>query len=177
MGMDGDAVSGSEERPAEAGAALEADREHLLAGYDRVRERVARALARDRDGGGAVTEMLLAVPDVFMLLVRLVLDREVPGKTRAVVGSALAYFVLPTDLLPEALIGGLGYAEDVVLATAILAHSFGADLERFAGRHWSGTGEMREALGRISASARRLMGPRLEKKLGRALGRRGVAGF
>ena len=49
---------------------------------------------------------LLLVPDVFILLVRLALDKDVPGSARAMIGGALAYFVLPFDLLPEAILGG-----------------------------------------------------------------------
>src|SRR3954462_14713527 len=32
----------------------------------------------------------------------LALDKEVPGSARAMIGGALAYFILPIDLLPEA---------------------------------------------------------------------------
>ena len=147
--------------------------ERSLAAYDAVRERVARALARD-DGRAGVAEVLLAVPDVLILLIRLTLDNEVPGKTRAVVGAALAYFLVPTDLWPEVIVGGLGYADDVVLATAVLAHSFGNNLEHYAARHWSGSGELREALGKITGSARRLLSSRLDRRLSRTLARKGV---
>jgi len=47
------------------------------------------------------------------------MDRETPLRVRAVLLAALAYFVLPADLIPD-FIAGLGFTDDAtVLATAI----------------------------------------------------------
>ncbi|HEX5720620.1 MAG TPA: DUF1232 domain-containing protein, partial [Thermoanaerobaculia bacterium] len=74
----------------------------LLSFYDRLREKILHSVEKR---GGKMSEnaikALLLVPDVFILLVRLMLDKSVPGSTRAMVGGALAYFILPADLLPE----------------------------------------------------------------------------
>ncbi len=46
-------------------------------------------------------------------------DRQTPGRVRGVLFAALAYFVLPTDMIPD-FIAGLGFTDDAtVLATAI----------------------------------------------------------
>lgn len=46
-------------------------------------------------------------------------DRQTPVRVRAVLLAALAYFVLPTDLIPD-FIAGFGFSDDAtVLATAI----------------------------------------------------------
>ena len=68
---------------------------------------------RSRKLGKPAVEALLLVPDVFVLLVRLALDKQVPGEARALIGGALAYFVLPLDLFPEAAVGGVGYLDDL----------------------------------------------------------------
>ena len=54
----------------------------LLSFYDRLRERILESV-EERGGhlGSATVSALLLVPDVFMLLVRLSLDREVPART------------------------------------------------------------------------------------------------
>ncbi|MFZ1989321.1 MAG: YkvA family protein [Alphaproteobacteria bacterium] len=47
------------------------------------------------------------------------MDRETPTRVRAVLLAALAYFVLPTDIIPD-FIAGFGFTDDAaVLATAI----------------------------------------------------------
>ena len=49
------------------------------------------------------------------------LDRHTPGYVRAVLFGALAYFLLPTDLVPDFL-AGLGFTDDAsVIAAAIAA--------------------------------------------------------
>src|SRR5262249_30284845 len=111
-------------------AAEPAERQRLLSFYDRLRGRIVRAIDRrgGRLGRGAADALLL-VPDMFMLLVRLALDPEVPKATRGLIGGALAYFILPFDLLPEGLLGGVGYLDDLVLAAAVLTHALSPALE------------------------------------------------
>jgi len=147
----------------------------LLSFYDRLRERVLHAV--EKRGGkmseGAVKTLLL-VPDVFILLVRLMLDKTVPGSTRAMIGGALAYFILPADLLPEMILGGAGFIDDLVLATAVLSQAFGGELEPYARRHWSGPEDLRVVLRDISQTAQSLLGQNLYDKLKRLMGRRGI---
>ena len=147
----------------------------MLAFYDRLRGRIVSALEKrgGRVGRGAA-DALMVVPDVFMLLVRLALDPQVPAATRGLIGGALAYFVLPFDLLPEALVGGLGFMDDLVLAAAVLTQALGPDLEPRARRYWSGRHELREVLQDVVGAAQSLLGENLYGRLQRLLARRGV---
>lgn len=147
----------------------------LLSFYDRLRERIIHAVEKrgGRLGEGAVRALLL-VPDVFMLLVRLSLDRDVPGSARALIGGTLAYFILPIDLFPEALLGGIGFMDDVVLAAAVLAQAFSGELEPYARRHWSGSEDLRVVLRDITTTAHSLLGENLFNKIKNLLRRRGV---
>jgi uncharacterized membrane protein YkvA (DUF1232 family) len=147
----------------------------LLSFYDRLRGRILKAVEKR---GGKMSEgafkALLLVPDVFILLVRLTLDKEVPASTRAMIGGALAYFVLPADLLPEMLLGGVGYLDDLVLATAVLSQAFGGDLEPYARKHWSGPDDLRVVLRDISGTAQSLLGQNLYGRLRGLMSRRGI---
>jgi uncharacterized membrane protein YkvA (DUF1232 family) len=151
----------------------------LLSFYDRLRERMLKAVEKNRDrrGGklteGAVRAMML-VPDVFILLVRLSLDKSVPASTRAMIGGTLAYFILPADLLPEMLLGGVGFLDDLVLATAVLAQAFGGDLEPYARKHWSGSEDLRVVVRDISETAKSLLGQNLYDRLRGLMSRRGI---
>lgn len=148
---------------------------HLLSFYDRLRRRITDAVER-RGGrlGPAVTRTLLVAPDIFMLMVRLTLDRDVPASTRAMIGGALAYFVLPVDLLPEAVIGAGGYLDDLVLASAVLAHTFSRDLEPYASRHWSGQEDLRKVLADVADAGQGLLGRSLYDRIQKLLRRRGI---
>src|SRR4051812_30327331 len=73
--------------------AAEPPHEELLGFYDRLRERVLQAV--ERHGGRfseTTVEALLLAPDLFLLLVRLSLDRRVPNRARALIAGTLAYF-------------------------------------------------------------------------------------
>ena len=147
----------------------------LLSFYDRLRARIVRTVER-RGGrlGGSAAKALLLVPDVFILLVRIVLDPEVPGSARALVGGALAYFILPIDLMPEAVLGPAGYVDDLVLATAVLAQTFSGELEPFARKHWSGPEDLRVVLADVAGAAQGLLGVNLYGRLQKVLALRGV---
>lgn len=147
----------------------------LFSFYDRLRQRILKTAERRAGKLSAdAVRALLLVPDVFMLLVRLTLDKEVPGPTRAMIGGALAYFILPIDLLPEAILGPVGFMDDLVLAVAVLAQAFSGDLEPYARKHWSGPEDLRVVLRDISTTAEHLLGRKLYDRLRRLLGRRGI---
>ena len=141
----------------------------LLSFYDRLRETIIHDGREARERGGcprARSAALLLVPDVFILLVRLALDKDVRARPARMIGGALAYFVLPFDLFPEGLLGGAGYMDDLVLATAVLAQAFGGDLEPYARKHWSGSEDLRVVLrditetGASRCSAKNALRPR-----------------
>jgi uncharacterized membrane protein YkvA (DUF1232 family) len=147
----------------------------LLSFYDTMREKIVGAI--EKHGGklpGDAARMLLLVPDVFILLVRLTLDKSVPRAARTMIGGALAYFILPFDLLPEAILGPVGYLDDLVLAAAVLSQAFGGELEPYARKHWSGDEDLRVVLRDITQTAHKLLGHNLYERLKKLLGRRGV---
>lgn len=147
----------------------------LLSFYDRLRERiVAKVEGRGHRFAEGTVRALLLVPDVFMLLVRLSLDKEVPAQARMLIGGALAYFVLPMDLLPEALVGVGGYVDDLVIATAVLAQAFSGELEPYARKHWSGSEDLRVVLADVSYAAENLLGAKLFNRLKTLMEKRGI---
>lgn len=48
------------------------------------------------------------------------LDPATPMRVRGMLFAALAYFILPTDVIPD-MLAGLGFADDAALLTAVLA--------------------------------------------------------
>jgi uncharacterized membrane protein YkvA (DUF1232 family) len=140
--------------------------------YDRLRRRIAGALVGKV--GEPLADTLLLAPDLFVLLVRLFTDRKVPASTRSLVGGALAYFLLPADLLPEVLLGAGGYLDDVVLAATVVTHVFSSDLRPFVERHWSGRGNVHRVLEDAVQAGGALLPSRLSQRLGRVLARHGI---
>ncbi len=147
----------------------------LLSFYDRLRRRVQDFL-EERGGslGSTATDYLLLVPDVFILLARLSLDKQVPKEQRALIGSALAYFVIPIDILPEAFMGPVGYLDDLVLSAMVLSRAFGDQLEPYTDRHWSGSEKLRTVLADVAHTAESLVGKDVYGKLMTLLRKKGL---
>ena len=61
-------------------------------------------------------EYLLLAPDFFYLLVRLMTDDRVPFKAKFKIGVVILYYLSPFDIIPEVLLGPIGYTDDLILA-------------------------------------------------------------
>jgi uncharacterized membrane protein YkvA (DUF1232 family) len=97
------------------------------------------------------------IPDCIVLLRRLVADRRVPRRRKAVLIALIAYLAMPIDLVPDFL-PLLGVLDDVVIAALALRYAlrgWGPDALR---EHWPGPDVslnvvLRVAYGRVEATA------------------------
>ncbi len=146
----------------------------LLSFYDRLRGRIERRLESHGKLGQQAAAALLLVPDVFIMLVRMALDEEVPKPSRALLASTLVYFILPIDLLPELVIGPVGFLDDLILALAVMSQAFGGELEPYAEKYWSGSQSVRTVVGDVLEAAHGLVGADVYERLKALLAKRGI---
>jgi uncharacterized membrane protein YkvA (DUF1232 family) len=102
-----------------------------------------------RPGKAQLKEALRLLPDLLRLLRRLAADRSLPRGVRIRLGLLLAYLAMPFDLIPD-FIPVLGYADDAIIATAVLRSTVrraGLDAVR---RHWPGSDDGFAALSRLT---------------------------
>ncbi len=116
--------------------------------YQSLRRRI-RAFLDARGPGFAYAEVLLLAPDLFHLLCRLSADPRVPAAERARLAVAIVYFVSPLDLLPEGLMGPVGYLDDAALAAYVLHRLVCSGHGEVAREHWAGDGDLLVALQRV----------------------------
>lgn len=91
--------------------------------YDFLKEEMSRFK-------GSFEEYILYVPDFFRLLCKL-LDEDIEREDRRKINSALAYFVVPNDVIPEEIYGPMGYVDDIYLCSLVLkelSKKYGAEL-------------------------------------------------
>lgn len=99
-------------------------------------------------------EATMAVPAVAKLLVRLVRDERIERKHRVGAGLALAYAILPIDLIPDRIpvLGRVDDAAVAVLALTRLVEAAGDDIVR---EHWDGSPAALDAvLGALAVAGR-----------------------
>ena len=137
--------------------------------YDRIRASIQRYV--DKKGGalGKAAEFLLLVPDIFILLWRLTTDARVTGKDKMLLGSAIAYYIFPFDILPEALLGPMGFMDDLVFGVFVLNKILNADPE-VVREHWSGSEDVLATIQRVLGAADGLVGSDMVGKIKKMMG-------
>jgi uncharacterized membrane protein YkvA (DUF1232 family) len=132
--------------------------------YQALRARITDWLA-SKGKGFKHAQLLLLAPDLFHLLARLMLDPRIPPGEKAGLGAALAYFLSPIDLLPEALLGPAGYIDDVALAAYALSRLINAGHGAVAKELWAGDDDLLASLQRILEVADQAIGSGMWERL------------
>lgn len=126
--------------------------------YDRIRGSIQRYV----DGKGAVlgksAGFLLLVPDIFILLWRLVNDKRVTSKNKILLGSSLAYYIFPFDLMPEGFTGPIGFLDDLVFGVYVLNRMLVDTDPEILREHWSGSEDVLAMIQRVLNAADNLVG-------------------
>ena len=132
--------------------------------YRTLRVKVDRWL-QARGEGYRHAQVLLLAPDLFHLLCRLVIDGRVPVAQKAKLAAAIAYFVSPIDAVPEAIVGPVGYLDDVAVAAYALNALINAGHGDIAKEYWAGQGELLAVIQQVLGSADEMIGSGLWKKI------------
>lgn len=131
--------------------------------YDRLRQRVRHYLEEKGSLAGKTGEYLLLVPDVFILLWRLVNDSRVSSKNKVMLGSGIAYYLFPLDLMPDFF--GIGYLDDLVFAVYLLNKMLTDTDPAILREHWSGKTDLLTTIQKVLNSADNLVGKDILGKL------------
>ncbi len=132
--------------------------------YDRLRKQVVNAQAGSRSG---VRDLLLLLPDLTVLLVRLMRDPRVPATSKAIAMFGIGYVVSPIDLIPSLLWGPVGLVDDLLVVSACLSRVLNHVHPDVVRSHWSGQGDALEAIQRVSAWSASIFSEKLPRVLRR----------
>ncbi|MFC1725137.1 YkvA family protein [candidate division KSB1 bacterium] len=111
------------------------------------------------------SEILLLAPDLFHLLCKLTADKDIPVTEKAKLAGVIAYFISPIDLIPEILLGPVGYLDDIALAAYVLNSLINKTDPEIIRRHWAGETDILLAVKNILAMADEMVGSGLWKKI------------
>ena len=106
--------------------------------YQRLRKKVPKWTQSKEGKSSKISEYILAAPDIFHLLCKLSLDPAVPRREKAKIIGAVAYFVSPVDLIPEVIVGPIGFSDDIVVAAYALNSVIQNIDEEIINKHWVG---------------------------------------
>ncbi|HVR38808.1 MAG TPA: DUF1232 domain-containing protein [Thermoanaerobaculia bacterium] len=133
--------------------------------YDKWRRAIRRYLDNKGSVVGTAAEYLLLVPDFFMLLWRLINDPRVEAKNKVLLGSGIAYYIFPFDIIPEGFLGPIGLLDDLVFAVYMLNKILADTNPAILREHWSGEDDVLVVIQRVLAAADHLVGTELLGRL------------
>ncbi len=136
--------------------------------YQKIRHSL-RLWAREKGTSSRWTEYLLLAPDMFHLLCKLALAREIPMHEKTALATAIAYFILPIDLMPEGFIGPIGYMDDVVLASYVLNSMINGQNPEIVKKYWAGEQDIFVEVRSVLDKADQILGGGLWQKLKNSL--------
>lgn len=137
--------------------------------YDRLRALVVR---KDPGTGSGLRDLLLLLPDLAVLLARLLRDPRVPAGGKAIALLGIAYLLSPIDLIPDLLFGPIALIDDLLVLTACLSRILNYVHPDVVRLHWSGQGDALEVIQRLTDWSEHLLTVRLPAALLRGLGLR-----
>jgi uncharacterized membrane protein YkvA (DUF1232 family) len=88
---------------------------------------------------GQFSQLIAEAPSLYKMMTRLLDDRALPRSMSPLVIAAIAYFILPEDIIPEEKYGPAGYVDDIYLcafvANEVARESSSTDI---LARNWEG---------------------------------------
>lgn len=126
--------------------------------YEKIRGNITSFLDTRAGSASKFAPYLLFAPDLFHLLAKSLLDNRIDGKSKALIGSGLLYFIAPVDLMPEGFIGPGGFIDDIIVATFIVNILLNKFSSHILEEHWVGDQKLLDALKKISETSDGILG-------------------
>jgi uncharacterized membrane protein YkvA (DUF1232 family) len=115
---------------------------------------------------GENSELIHEAPAFYRLMTRLLDDASLPAGQSQLVIAAIAYFIMPTDVIPEEDLGPSGYMDDIFLcamvASQVMKESGSKDILI---RNWDGHRPVVALVEEILANEQELIGDKKESIL------------
>lgn len=115
---------------------------------------------------GRHDDLIYLAPDLYRLLTHLLDDPRLPAGLRPLLSCAIAYFILPADVIPEELYGPYGYVDDIWLcayAADVVRQQVGD--EAILVENWEGEAPLIPLIQEVLAKEHDLIGDERERIL------------
>ena len=133
--------------------------------YQNMRSKLNDWLESDKGKAHKYAEYLILAPDLFHLMCKLTVDPDVEIKDKAKLAGAIAYFVSPLDLIPEGIVGPIGYVDDIAITAYVLNGIINNTDPAVVEKHWAGDTDVLESIKNIVKVADDMVGSGLWKKI------------
>ena len=130
-----------------------------------IAEKKAKPVRRVRkEAKGRMRNFLMFLPNMVMLLGRLLKDGRVPGAEKALFLAAIVYVISPIDLIPD-LFPFIGQVDDIYVVALTLLRLINRSDATAVRQHWSGGGDIVSLADSIAGIAPVLLPKRVSRVL------------
>lgn len=133
--------------------------------YQQMRDKIMVWLQTDDGKNHKWAQYIMLIPDMFHLLCKLAIDPEVSAADKAKLAGVIVYFVSPVDLIPEGVVGPIGYLDDLALTAYALNSIINNTDPQVIKKHWAGQDDILEVIKNIIATADEMVGSGVWGKL------------
>ena len=77
-------------------------------------------------------------PDIYRLLTEILNEESVSPKTRLEISAAIAYYVIPMDVISEQIYGPYGYIDDIFISVYVIKNVASLLGHEFLEKYWKG---------------------------------------
>ncbi len=113
---------------------------------------------------GRMTSFLMFLPNMVMLLGRLIKDSRVPGAEKALFMAAIVYVISPIDFIPD-VFPFIGQIDDLYVVALTLLRLINRTDETVVREHWSGGGDIVSLADSIANIAPKFLPARVSRVL------------
>ncbi len=108
---------------------------------------------------GEFSPLIHQAPTLYRLMTRLLDDRDLPRRMSPLVIAAIAYFILPEDIIPEEKLGPVGYVDDIYLCAFVADRVMkAAGSPEILTRNWDGNDSVLALIEEILGREKELIG-------------------
>ncbi len=133
--------------------------------YQKLRQQIKEWMGKKSQNGHRWAEFILLAPDLFHLLCKLMLDKEMPSSKKMKLAAAISYFISPLDILPEAILGPVGYLDDIVITAYVLNDIINNVNPQIVSRNWAGDRDILNLVKTILLNADKMLRSGVLKKI------------
>jgi uncharacterized membrane protein YkvA (DUF1232 family) len=113
---------------------------------------------------GEFSRLIAQAPALYRMMTKLLDDRALPRSISPLVIAAIAYFILPEDIIPEEKYGPVGYVDDIYLcafvANEVTKESSSSDI---LARNWDGNVPVAKLVREILDREKELIGDKKDR--------------
>jgi uncharacterized membrane protein YkvA (DUF1232 family) len=116
---------------------------------------------------GRHDDLIYQAPELYRLLTKMLDDPILPIRLRPIIISAIAYFILPNDIIPEELHGPYGYVDDIFLSAFVadkVRNEIGSN--DILTNNWDGEADITSLIEEILSKEEELVGDQKKRILG-----------